>query len=65
VTVSTHIDPAITEMRESMDRLRGRLYEAIEAVGFPSRQEAAIIRLTRRITYDAQADLESLLRGRT
>jgi hypothetical protein len=57
-TVGTPIDVN----RVHMDRLRGRLFQTIEAVGLPSKQETAIKGLIRQLTYDAQADIESALR---
>lgn len=45
-----------------MNRLRGRLFGAIEATGMKEKQENAIKGLIRQLTYDAQRDLESLLR---
>lgn len=64
----TVLDPeveaaAISVVREEMNRLRGRLFGSIEAVGFPQRRETAIKNLVRTLTYDAQANLESVLRG--
>jgi hypothetical protein len=56
-------DAAIAQMREDMNRLRGRLFQTIEAIGLPERQESAAKGLIRRLTYDSQADLESCLRG--
>lgn len=53
---------AIREMRTHMDRLRGRLFQAVEAVGFPEDRERAIKGVIRTTTYDAQADLEATLR---
>lgn len=51
-------------MHEEHDRLRGRLFEAIEAFGLVQRQEDAAKRLIRRITYESQARLEAILRER-
>jgi hypothetical protein len=45
-----------------MNRLRGRLFQAIEATGLPPEQQTAIKGLIRSLTYDAQADLESSIR---
>ncbi|MCU1500596.1 MAG: hypothetical protein JWM47_4549 [Acidimicrobiales bacterium] len=56
-------DKAIGQMREDMNRLRGRLFGAIEAIGLPEKQETAIKGLIRQLTYAGQADLESTLRG--
>jgi hypothetical protein len=55
-------DP-ITEVRTDLDRLRGRLFELVEACGFPPSQAEAAKRLIRRSTYDTQGSLESILRG--
>lgn len=54
---------AIAIVREEMNRLRGRLFGSIEAVGFPPRREAAVKNLVRTLTYDAQANLEAAIRG--
>lgn len=56
------IEVPLTAVREGMNRLRGRLFGAIEAAGLPERQEAGIKGLIRSTTYDLQADLESALR---
>ena len=55
-------DSAIQAVRDDMNRLRGRMFEAVEATGLPGKQEDALKRLIRRCTYDTQADLESVLR---
>jgi len=55
-------DAAIKEVREDMNRLRGRLFGAIEATGMPTKQENAFKGLVRQLTYDAQANLEGILR---
>jgi hypothetical protein len=47
-----------------MDRLRGRLFQTIEAVGFDEDRERAVKGLVRHLTYDAQADLEQALKER-
>lgn len=57
------VEDAIGIVRDDMNRLRGQLFGAVEAVGLPTKQENAIKGLVRRITYDAQANLESTLRG--
>lgn len=49
------------ELREGMNRLRGRLFGAIEVTGMPEPQQIAMKRLVRQVTYDAQADVESAL----
>jgi hypothetical protein len=46
-----------------MNRLRGKLFQAVEAAGLPDKQEKAIKGLIRQLTYEAQANLESTLRG--
>lgn len=53
---------AIRQVREDMNRLRGRLFELTEATGMPTKQELAFKALIRRETYDAQANLEAALR---
>jgi hypothetical protein len=52
----------IQTLRDDMNRLRGRLFQAIEAAGMPAKQEDAIKALIRQLTYDAQANLEASLR---
>jgi hypothetical protein len=65
VSTNGHVtQEAITEIRESFNRLRGRLFETIECAGLPKTQEDAFKGLVRKTSYDAQADLESILRGR-
>lgn len=58
---------AIEAVRVDMNRLRGKLFGAIEATGMPTKQEDAVKNLIRHLTYDAQANLEATLRenGRT
>lgn len=56
-------DKAIEVVRKDLNRLRGRLFQTIEAVGLPPKQEEAAKALIRQLTYDTQADLESALRG--
>lgn len=55
-------EKAIDSMRTDMNRLRGRLFGAIEATGMPEKQETAFKSLVRQLTYDAQANLEASLR---
>ncbi len=55
-------ESVITVVREDMNRLRGRLFGAVEALGLPDKQENAIKGLIRQLTYDAQSDLEAVLR---
>lgn len=54
-------DP-ITSVRTDMDRLRGRLFETVESWGRPEKQENAMKAVIRRVTYDAQSNLEASLR---
>lgn len=54
-------DP-IAAVRDDMNRLRGRLFGALEATGMPVKQENAIKGLVRQLTYDTQANLEAMLR---
>lgn len=54
----------VEEVAEHMNRVRGRLFGAIEAAGLPTRQENALKGLIRQSTYDAQNDLEQMLRER-
>lgn len=60
---STPVTETVKTMREDMNRLRGRLFELVEAVGLNERQERALKGCIRTTTYDAQANLESALRG--
>lgn len=61
-----HLDQTgrtIGVLRTDMNRLRGKLFGAVEAAGLPEKQENALKGLIRQLTYDAQADIESALRG--
>jgi len=49
-------------VRTDMNRLRGRLFQLIEAAGLPDKQEDALKGCVRAQTYDAQARLEAGLR---
>lgn len=53
---------AVQQVRESMNRVRGRLFGAIEAAGLPDRQTNALKGLVRQTTYDAQTEMEQTLR---
>lgn len=53
---------AIKCVRDDMNRLRGRLFGAIEATGMNEKQESAVKGLIRQLTYDTQANLEAHLR---
>jgi hypothetical protein len=55
-------DPAITEVREGFNHIRLGMFNAIEAVGLPRKQENALKALIRQLTYDAQGNLEAALR---
>jgi hypothetical protein len=55
-------DTVVGMLRSDMNRLRGRLFQFVEAMGLPEKQESAAKGLIRQLTYDAQADLESALR---
>jgi hypothetical protein len=63
VTPNVGTDP-VTALRDHMNRLRGRLFQTIEAVGLAEKQETAAKGLIRQLTYDAQADLEQALKGK-
>jgi hypothetical protein len=58
-------DEMIAAVREDMNRLRGRLFSAIEAANLPTKQENALKGLVRHSTYDVQTALEARLRGTT
>lgn len=53
---------AIQTIRTDMNRLRGRMFQALEAMGLPTKQENAAKGLVRQLTYDAQANLEAEIR---
>lgn len=55
-------DAAIKSLRGDMNKLRGRLFGAIEVTGMPNQQQNALKGLIRQMTYDAQANLEATLR---
>ena len=57
------MDIALTELRDGMNRLRGRLFQAVEATGVEEAHQKAIKGLVRSITYDLQADIEGALRN--
>jgi hypothetical protein len=56
-------DRTISVLRTDMNRLRGKLFGAVEAAGLPEKQENALKGLIRQLSYDAQANIESALRG--
>jgi hypothetical protein len=57
------VSPAVVELREQMDKLRGRLFQRIESFGLEPKHESACKGVIRQTTYDAQAEIESKLRG--
>lgn len=52
----------IAMVREEMNRLRGRLFGAVEATGMPEKQETAFKNQVRQATYEIQTNLEAKLR---
>lgn len=53
---------AIQELRDSMNKLRGVMFSAIEACDLTIKQENALKGLTRHLTYEAQGNIEAALR---
>lgn len=51
-------DLELNELRASFDRLRGRLFQVVESVGMPQRQEEAAKGVIRTVTYDMQRSIE-------
>lgn len=47
-----------------MDRLRGQLFEFMESLDMPARQEKAVKGVIRTLTYSMQATLEGTLNER-
>ena len=62
VTVRRESEEVREQIRGDFDRLRGRLFEMLEAIGMPERQLDAAKRMIKRQTYDSQASLEATLR---
>ncbi|HWK25653.1 MAG TPA: hypothetical protein VNS09_03775 [Solirubrobacter sp.] len=58
------IATSIDVNRQEGNRVRGRLFEAIEAAGLPERQENALKGVIRNVSYQHQTAVESALRGR-
>lgn len=56
-------EDSIETMRTDMNRLRGKLFQAVESWGRPDVQERAMKGVIRQVTYEAQANLEALLRA--
>ena len=54
---------AIQDFRDGMNRLRGRLFQAVEATGINDGHQTAIKGLIRSLTYDLQADVEASIRN--
>lgn len=54
---------AIQDFRDGMNRLRGRLFQAVEATGVEESHQTAIKGLIRSLTYDMQAEIEGALRN--
>jgi hypothetical protein len=52
----------LQELRDGFNRLRGRLFEAVEATGVDPRHQIAMKGLIRGLTYDMQGDIEGTLR---
>lgn len=52
----------IEQVRGDYNRLRGRLFQLIEAAGLPDKQELALKGCIRTTSYDAQANLEAMVR---
>lgn len=61
-STSPTLDAAIQEVRDTFNRIRGRLFEAVEATGVEDRHQTAMKGLIRGLSYDLQAELESCLR---
>jgi hypothetical protein len=57
-------DPTVRALRDEMNRLRGRLFQVVEALGLPDKQENAAKGVVRAATYDVQTSVESVLRDR-
>jgi hypothetical protein len=53
----------IRQVRQDMDRLRGRLFQLVELADLPPAKAAAFKGCIRTTSYDAQADLEARARG--
>jgi hypothetical protein len=54
----------ITEVRNTMNAVRGGLFTVLETLGLQESQERAAKGLVRKLTYDAQATLEATVRAR-
>jgi hypothetical protein len=54
---------ALDILNSELNRMRGKLFEVVEATGIPDKQEEAFKRLIRRTSYDSQNLIASALRG--
>jgi hypothetical protein len=61
--MSLNVEKAVQLNRDQMNRLRGRLFGFFDALGLPADQNKAVKKIVRDLTYDAQVDIESTLRG--
>ena len=52
----------IQQVRDELNRMRGHLFETVEAMALPEGQEHGAKGLIRTITYNSQANIESALR---
>ena len=55
-------DQLIQTVRDEFSRMRAHLFEAVEAAGWPQRQEKGWKGVIRTITYDSQGSIEAALR---
>ncbi len=62
VTERAPTSPAILALRDDFDRLRGRLFMALESFHLAERHEEATKGIVRRLTYDMQAQIEAKIR---
>ena len=54
---------ALDVLNVELNRMRGKLFEVVEAVGLPEKQETAIKRLIRSQSFSSQNLIQSALRG--
>lgn len=62
MTAAATRERVVKVFREDMNRMRGKLFMAVEAAGLPERQEDALKGLIRQVSYQAQADVEAEFR---
>jgi hypothetical protein len=55
-------DDLIQEVRDEFGRMRAHLFEAVEATGWPAKQQSGWKGVIRTITYDSQGSIEGALR---